>query len=109
MALTVTVNRKSSDLKEIRLYCRITASGSYASPDPLDFRGLPGWTAKDPVQVEITGKAGYIYKYDYANRGMRAFIPTAVSGNSPFAEHSVAAYNAALSGDVIDAVVTYSK
>lgn len=110
MALATTVQKKYARLREIVLKTLITPSGSYATGgDALDFRGLPGWTPEDPIQVDIKGKGGYIYEYDYQNRKMLVRIATTTGANIPLAEHSAAAYAAGVTADVIIAFVTYEK
>lgn len=84
------------------MYGSIIASGSYpTNGDPLDFRGIIGYTDKDPFWVNAIGKAGFIYQYDYLNRKMFVYCNTAGGVNAPLGEHTNAAYAAGVTGDTI--------
>lgn len=110
MALTVTVTRKLGENKTILLFGTIVASGSYATNgDALDFGPLVGWTNKQPLNVDVRGKAGFIYQYDYVNKKLLVYVNTAGGANAPLGEHTAATYAAGVSGDTITFLVTFAK
>lgn len=83
----------------------VVASGNYATGgDSLDLQPLMGITTKQPDMVFISGKAGFVYPYDLANKKMLVFCNTAGGANAALGEHTAAAYAAGVTGDTIIAV-----
>lgn len=75
----VLLKRKGFGLVEALV--TLTASGSYATGgDTLDFQPLVGYTTKQPDFVTINGIAGYVYKYDKANKKVLVYQAPAVTG-----------------------------
>lgn len=102
MALATTLSKRSKTSGVLNGIFSLTFSGSYSTGgEALDLSTLIGFTNRRPDFVEVVGVAGYIYKYDYANKKVLVYIPTTPSTNAPFAQHSAATYDAAVSGDTV--------
>jgi hypothetical protein len=92
-----------------RVYCRLTPSGNYPNNgDVIDFKVLNPNSPKQPVSVDIYGQAGFIYQYDLANKKFMVRVATTTGANLPLAQHSAAAYDAAVIADTIIAEVTFA-
>jgi hypothetical protein len=92
----------------------LTASGSYAGggdtfPDLATIPQFGIFKNLNIISIQVFGQAGYQYTWvpgaTSATHKMKVFIPTTPSGNNPNAEHSAAAYNAAVTGDTIKVVI----
>lgn len=109
MALVAT-KLKAIGTKPIMLTLSLVASGSYSTGgDALDLGPLAGFTTKQPDFVLVEGIAGYMYKYDSVAKTVLVYIPTAVSGNTGFAQHSAATYAAGVSGDTIKVLAIWLR
>lgn len=99
-----------SDQNSFTAYFLVVPSGTYPTGgDAADFGGLIGYTDKQPIDVDIRGKAGFVYQYDYQNKKMFVYCNTAGGANAPLGEHTNIAYVAGVTGDVIIAMVRYAK
>jgi hypothetical protein len=109
MALAVAFEDVWSDGRRIHAIGTITPSGNYAAGgEDLNIKGAAAngrgqaWRSpSDPMQVIITGKAGFVYLYDKAARKMLVYCNTAGGANAPLGEHTVAGYVAGVTGDTI--------
>jgi len=108
MALAITVLKRSGGGRGEEGIFRIVASGSYpTNGDAADFAPLIGITSRQPDFVDIVGKAGFEYQYDYVNKKMFVYTNTAGGANAPLGEHTAAGYAAGVSGDTITAYVRW--
>lgn len=104
MAMAVTTLKRSGAGRGLEGIFRIVASGTYpTNGDPVDFAPLIGITTRQPDHVSISGKAGFVYQYDYANKKVFVYTNTAGAANAPLGEHTAATYAAGVSGDTITA------
>jgi len=109
MANAVTVLKRSMPMRGLTAMCRITLSGSYATPgEIIDFAAAVGFTNKVPDKVEIDGNSGWEFRYNPATLRMsiRGQQPTsATAGIIPLDELANGAYPGTLTGDTITATV----
>ena len=95
------------------LFGTIAASGSYSTGgDTLNLGGLiPGKTL--PFNVDFQSQAGYVYTWvpgtDITNGKMQVHVNTGAGVNLPLPEHTAAAYNAGVTGDVISFQAYFAK
>lgn len=111
MAMTFTQNGpRLVNLKSMEVYGSLVASGSYpAGGDVADFTQLGSIIrAKDPLFVDIQGKSGWIYQYDYVNKKVLVYANTAGGANAPLGEHTAAAYTASVISDIIKVRMVFS-
>ncbi len=104
MAMTFTqTGPRRVGVVTMEVYGTLVASGSYATGgDTVDFTQLGSiYRAKDPLFVDIQGKAGFIYQYDITNKKVLVYTNTAGGANNPLGEHTAAAYVAGVTGDTI--------
>jgi|SRR5687768_16907295 hypothetical protein len=89
----------------------LTASGNYVTDGEVPSPALSTYhpTGKTPSFVNIMSRGGHVYKWDNAAQKFMVFIATSTSGNSGLSQHSAAAYNAGVTGDVITLQVWYNK
>ena len=86
----------------LKIYGRLTPSGSYAAGgDVVDF-ALIAPSRKQPVTVNIKGKSGFIYSYDLANKKVQVWCNTAGGSNTALGEHTAAALVAGVTGDTVE-------
>jgi len=108
MALTGTMLKRSGADGMLVGVFSVVASGSYATGgDTLDFGTLIGYTNRQPSSVSISGKAGFVYQYDLANKKMLVYCNTAGGANSALGEHTAAGYVAGVTGDTIIAIALW--
>lgn len=95
----------------IEVFGTLTPTGSYATGgDVVDFTQLGSvYRAKDPLIVEITGKAGFVYQYDVVNKKVLVFCNTAGGANAALGEHTAIAYVAGVTGDLIRVRMAFAK
>lgn len=109
MALAVTLDRKIVDLKTIHVFFTIVASGNYAAGgEALALKTLAA-LQDAPIHVNITGKAGFQYVYDYAADKMMVFTNSAGGANGALTEHTAVAYVAGITGDTIKGYAVFLK
>lgn len=101
MALAFTEARKIPTQRSIRVQGTLVASSNYASGGEVPTGIVKPGTTKDPFKVVITGKGVYDYKYDFQTGKVKVFTAGV--------EHAAAAYNAAVSSDVIFMELEYPK
>lgn len=105
MALAATLVKRSGGSGVLVGVFTIVPSGSYATGgDSLDLALTMGFTTRQPAIVLISGKAGFIYQYDLANKKMFVYCNTAGGANAALGEHTAAGYVAGVTGDVITAI-----
>lgn len=112
MAMTFTQNGpRRQGFSTIEVIGTLAASGSYATGgDVVDFTQLGSvYRAKDPIFVEIQGKAGFVYQYDVVNKKVLVFCNTAGAANAPLGEHTAIAYVAGVTGDTIRVRMIFAK
>jgi hypothetical protein len=106
MAATATQTRAWQAGSAIRSTGTIVLSGSYTSGgDPLTLP-KPG-TMKAPYFVNVLGKAGYIYQYDFENA--KLIVRTGAAAQAALTELTAGAYIAALTGDVIRYIADWPR
>jgi hypothetical protein len=107
MAWAFSQERKGSDRQSFIYTGKLTPSGNYAlGGEVVPFRGkMP--TTKQPVFVDVRGKAGYVYEYDYAND--KLLVRQEGAAAAPAVELAAAAYPAGVTGDDIRFTATYPK
>lgn len=104
----------------VELFFQITASGNYATGgDTLDIEaitGAPGLamppnTRQLPMQVTVTGAAGYIYQFVQGTDNANAKLKVLQSAGSaaPLAEIAASAYPAGVTGDTIIARASFLR
>lgn len=104
----------------VELFFQITASGNYTTGgDTLDLATITGAdglstppsTTQLPIQVVITGQAGYVYQYvpGSSNANGKVKVLQSASSGNPLAEISAAAYPAGVTGDTIIAHATFLR
>ena len=102
MPLAVSNLKRKSDGQGIQATGVITPSGTYPTGgDDLDLAKVVGFTNRRPDLVLITGKAGFVYQYDHANKKMFVYCNTAGGANAALGEHTNAGYVAGVTGDDI--------
>jgi hypothetical protein len=112
MAMTFTqAGPRKPGFHTIEVFGTLVASGNYAANgDVVDFTQLGSiLRAKDPLFVDIQGKAGFIYQYDITNKKVLVYSNTAGGANAPLGEHTAAAYAAGVTGDTIRVRMVFSK
>jgi hypothetical protein len=112
MAMTFTQSGpRRPGLATVEVFGRLVASGNYSTGgDTVDFTALGSyWRSKDPLFVEIQGKAGFVYQYDVENKKVLVYSNTAGGANAPLGEHTAAAYAAGVTGDVIRVRMVMAK
>src|SRR5713226_545402 len=97
MAIAITVNSRfprglfSGSI--IKVYGTLAFSGSYATNgDALDFGPVVGFSNKQPLNVDITGIAGFYYEYDYVAKKLR--VRTGAAAQTALTELTAGAYPA---------------
>lgn len=111
MALTFTPTKKDAAKRGFVLIGTIVFSGSYpgSGGDVLDFGPYnPFLSNVQPNFVEIVGKAGFSYLYDFAQKKVTVRVNDAGGANAPMGEHTTAAYAAGVSGDTVLARVEWA-
>lgn len=98
MALTPTVIDKWHDGQRIHCVFSLAASGNYATGGvALSFLNkVP--TNKDPFHIELKGKAGYVYEYDYTAKKVivrlgAGFTPAGTVAAPVFTGDALATHN----------------
>ncbi len=110
MAIAATVIGKDKRGGILTAYITLVFSGNYVNPggEVLDFNTLVGYTSRQPKGVQISGKAGFIYQYDGANKKVQVRINDAGGANAPMAEMANGAYAAGVTGDTVTAEVFWT-
>jgi len=109
MAVAATVTSKSKRGGVLSAFITLVFSGNYvALGEPLDFNTIVGYTSRQPKNVIIAGKAGFVYLYDLANKKVMVFCNVAGGANLPLVEHTAIAYVAGVTGDVVTAEVSWA-
>lgn len=110
MAVTLTRTSRRQGISFFIATFTCVFSGSYpAGGEVVDFATLVGYTNKQPFLVEICGKAGYVYQYDFQNKKIMVRVNTGAGANLGLPEHTAAAYNAGVTGDTVTIVVFIPK
>ena len=107
MALALSDERKGPGLREFIYSAKVTPSGNYvAGGEVLGLHGkMP--TTKRPVAVNIRGRAGYVYEYDYDTDKM--LVRQEGAAGAPAVEIAAAAYPAGVTGDHIRVEAKFNK
>src|SRR5258706_5485781 len=84
----------------------LTFFGTYpgAAGDPFDVTTIVGFTNRQPDVVNIGGKSGWLYTYDFVNKNIiiKGQQPTsATAGIIPLDDLANAAYPASITGDAV--------
>jgi hypothetical protein len=117
MAATATIasaKHLSKDASLEVISFPLVFSGSYVNNgDTLDLSALPFLgLARVPLEVRIKSLAGYVYFYDQgttaANGKVRVHVNTSAGANLPLPQHTVAAYNAGVTGDTVTCVAYFT-
>ena len=104
MAVTLTMLKRSKGGSGLRALVQVVFSGNYpANGEPVDFSAVVGFTNREPDDVDVMGKAGFVYQYDPVNDKILVYCNTAGGANAPLGEHTAAAYAAGVTGDSITA------
>lgn len=112
MALAFTQDGpRRVNLVTMEVFGTLVASGSYATGgDTIDFTQLGSITrAKDPLFVEVTGIAGFIYQYNRVTKKLLVYCNTAGGVNLKLDEHTAIAYVAGVTGDTIRVRMVFAK
>lgn len=112
MSVTAAVNKRDKSNGAVTAVFRLAVAGNYSVTESLDFALLIGWTNKQPDSVRIQGNSGFIYSYDRANKYFKVFgqNPTSVTaGVIGLSELTAGAYPAGITGDTIEAIVTWLR
>lgn len=109
MPIAISNVKRGRAGRAFKLACTLTLSGTYPTGgDPVDFSSyIPHASAKQPDNVDVNGKAGFVYQYDYVNKKLFTRVNDAGGANAPMGEHTNATYVAGVSGDTITAFVTW--
>jgi hypothetical protein len=107
-AVTATFIDQWNDVGRVTTIATLVFSGNYAAGgDTLDFATIQEGVIQ-PMWVDIRGKAGYSYEYDFANKKIivrQQKDPAAAGGaDIPLPELAAAAYPAGVTGDVVKAM-----
>lgn len=111
-AVAATVFDQWNDMGRVTTLATLVFSGNYAAGgDLIDFANIQEGVVQ-PIWVDIRGKAGYSYEYDFAAKKVivrQQKDPAAAGGaDIPLPELAAAAYPAGVTGDVVK-VMTVSK
>ena len=112
MSVAATSVDQWSETGRINTLATLTFSGNYATGgDSFDFATIQQGGAQ-PIWVDIRGKAGYSYEYDFTNKKIivrQQKDPAAAGGaDIPLPELAAAGYPAGVTGDAIR-VLSISK
>lgn len=107
MAIAVTTLDSWHDSKRQHVTGSLVFSGTYPTGgDTLNWQSVKGvLSSLPPSEVVCHGNSGHLYEFVFgttiANGKVMVRIATTTSGNTGLAEHSNAAYDATVTGDVI--------
>lgn len=102
MALAVTILKKVAITKHLLVYGTLAFSGTYPTGgEAIDLKPVLGKT-KDPLFMDINGKAGFQYAWDRVAGKVMIFTNSAGGANAALTEHTNAAVVAGVTGDTID-------
>jgi hypothetical protein len=110
MAAAVTITKQRDFGQGMFVFGTIVFSGNYPTGgEAMDLTTLGAKTTKQPDFVDISGKAGFVYSYDFANKKVMVFCNTAGGANGALGEHTAAAYAAGVSGDTVNFMAVMPK
>lgn len=107
MSIAVTTTDVWHDSKRLHVIGTLAFSSNYVTGgDTLNFAGVKGaLSSLPPVDCKIHGNSGHAYEFvlgtTVANGKVMVRIATTTSGNLGLSEHSAAAYDATVTGDVV--------
>lgn len=111
MALALTVTKKTKQMRIFEIVGTLVFSGSYpgSGGDTLDLGPYnPLVSSRNPDFVDIMGKAGFSYLYDFAQKKVTVRVNDAGGANAPQGEHTTAAYAAGVTGDSVVLVARWN-
>lgn len=78
----------------------VTPSGNYVAGGEVLAPTLESIhpLGRAPDDVEVNGKAGFVFMYDHAAKKLLAFVNTAGGVNAALGEHTAVAYVAGITG-----------
>ncbi len=101
MAIVFAETRKLPGLRSVKIIGTLTFSGNYATGGEVPTGITKPGTTKDPIRVDFAGRGIYDYKYDSATGKVLVFTGGV--------QHAAAAYNAAVTGDLVTMEIEYPK
>lgn len=107
MPIAVVTTDSWHDSKRLHVVGSLTFSGSYATGgDALSWAGVKGvLSSLPPVECVVHGNSGHLYEFVFgttiANGLLMVRIATTTAGNVGLSQHSAAAYDATVTGDVV--------
>jgi hypothetical protein len=104
MALTPTLVQRWHDTKRVHVVATVVASGSYTTGGEVLATTIKQLAkiSTDPFWVDIRGRAGYIYAYDYATNKVMVFYGDNNNANDgPLIQIPAASYPSDLTSDSI--------
>lgn len=108
MAIVATTTDSWHDTKRLHVCGTLAFSGNYVTNgDTLNFQGVKGvLSSLPPLECVIHGQSGHVYEFVFgttiANGKVQVRIATTTSGNLGLSQHSAAAYDATVTGDVVN-------
>lgn len=118
MAVALTKKALLAGGPEARLYFTLVFSGTYPTGgETLNFAALGPTGKAAPLDVKITGIAGFVYTHqgpaagthDATNGRVQVYCNTAGASNAPLGEHTAATYAAGVSGDTVSGVAVFAQ
>ena len=102
MALALTMLKRNKAGSGLKALVQLTFSGNYpAGGELMDISAVVGFSNREPDDVNIYGKGGFVYQYDAANDKVFVYCNTAGGANAPLGEHTAAAYAAGVAADIV--------
>jgi len=107
MPIAVTTVDSWHDSKRLHVVGTLVFSGTYPTGgDTLNFQSVKGvLSSLTPVECVCHGNSGHLYEYVFgttiANGLVMVRIATTTAGNVGLSQHSNAAYDATVTGDVV--------
>ena len=108
MALVGTLVSRTKKGRQVEAVVDVAISGNYATDgDVIDFEPVVGYVSRQPTQVSLGHKAGFVLTYDIPNKKMLVYVATTTGTNTPLQQHTAVAYVAGLTGTSVRATVTF--
>lgn len=102
MAVALSLLKRTKAGPMLDAQVQLTFSGTYPTGgEAVDFASVVGFTNRPPSAVNVTGKAGFVYQYDRANKKVLVLVNTAGGVNLRLDEHTAVAYVAGVTGDTV--------
>lgn len=103
MPIALSNIKKVKENRSLSMTATVTLSGTYpTNGDPLDLSSYnPLVSGRQPDEVDVQGKAGFVYQYDGVNKKLITYVNTAGGANTALGEHTNATYVAGILADPI--------